>query len=104
MARSGLADRAGPLPLLDIPPDNRHERRAVEARARLAKRTAKHTGRAVTRVAYTIDEFCFAHGFSRAHYYNLKARREAPDEMRALGKILITNEAAARWRKRAAAT
>ena len=37
--------------------------------------------------------------FSRATYYNLKARSEAPDEMRVLGKVLITEAAAAKWRK-----
>ena len=56
--------------------------------------------RTIERAAYTINEFCESHGFSRAHYYNLKAAGKAPEELNALGKILITREAAAKWRKR----
>ena len=74
---------------------NRHQRRTAEARARLE--------RAIPRRALTITEFCFAHGFSRATYYNLKACGEGPAEMRVLGKVLITEAAAAKWRKQTAA-
>ena len=52
---------------------------------------------AVPRAAYTIPEFCEAHRFSRATYYNLPPD-ERPDEARVLGRKLITMEAAAAWR------
>src|SRR5262245_58885294 len=77
-------------------PMNRRERRA-------AARTATARARGHERKAFTIDEFCWAHAISRAHYYVLKAHDLGPDEMRVLGKIIITAEAAARWRKRTAA-
>jgi hypothetical protein len=55
---------------------------------------------AVQRTAYTVDEFCWAHGFSRAQYYKLKARGEGPDEFRVGKRVLISEEAAARWRRK----
>jgi hypothetical protein len=60
----------------------------------------KITDRAIPRAAYTIAEFCFSHGISRATFYNLKAVGQAPDIIRARGRILISVEAAKRWRKR----
>ena len=55
--------------------------------------------------AFSIDEFCTAHGFSRrATFYNLQAEGQAPDVMRVRGRVLITAEAAARWRKRKTTT
>jgi hypothetical protein len=55
---------------------------------------------AVERAAYTISEFCNAHRISRAHYYNLKKLGQGPDEARASDRtVLITIEAAARWRR-----
>jgi hypothetical protein len=77
---------------------NRHQRRAAAAQER---RTGHANGH--ERAAYTVAEFCWAHGFSRATYYNLKARGLGPDELHVLGRIIITNESALRWRKRAAA-
>jgi hypothetical protein len=78
---------------------NRH---AVEAQERAHKRTTAARAHGHERQAFTINEFCWSHGISRATYYNLRERGLAPNEMRVLGKILITIEAAARWRKRAA--
>jgi hypothetical protein len=75
---------------------NRHERRAAAARAR----RARHNGHGVERAAYTIDEFSWAHGFSRATYYNLKAKGLGPDETRVLNRVTITEESARRWRRR----
>jgi hypothetical protein len=51
-------------------------------------------------VAYTIPEFCAAHRISRAQYYVLRNKGLGPDETRLLGKVIITEESAARWRKR----
>jgi hypothetical protein len=51
-------------------------------------------------VAYTIPEFCVAHRLSRAQYYVLRNKGLGPDETRLLGKVIITEESAARWRRR----
>jgi len=62
--------------------------------------TGRKISIAVERAAYTISEFCNAHRISRAHYYNLKKLGQGPDEARAGDRtVLITIEAAARWRK-----
>jgi hypothetical protein len=58
------------------------------------------TGRKLAPAAYTVREFCEAHRISLALYYVLKNRNEGPDEMRARGRVLISMEAAARWRKK----
>jgi hypothetical protein len=112
MPRSATVSRKTLRPLFDPPTQEEIEaekRRLAEERAaaaarRLANRAATHTGRAVKRLGLTIDEFAFAHGFSRAHYYNLKKRGLGPDETRLIKKIIITDEAGARWRKRNTAT
>jgi predicted DNA-binding transcriptional regulator AlpA len=48
--------------------------------------------------AYSVKEFCDAHGMSISFYYVLKKRKEAPREMRIGRRILISQEAAATWR------
>ena len=58
------------------------------------------TGRQIDRAAFTIDEFCFSHGISRATFYNLQKDGDAPDTIRARGRVLISAESARRWRKR----
>jgi hypothetical protein len=49
--------------------------------------------------AYSIEEFCRRHSISRATYYNLKLAGKAPREGHALGRVLITKEAALEWRE-----
>jgi hypothetical protein len=51
------------------------------------------------RAAYSILEFCAAHGISRATYYNMKKAGIGPREMAVLDRKLITDEAAADWRR-----
>lgn len=51
------------------------------------------------REAFTIDEFCRAHGFSRAHYFNLQQKGEGPRVMRLGSRVLVSREAAAEWRR-----
>lgn len=51
------------------------------------------------RETYTIDEFCRAHGFSRAHYFNLQNRGLGPRVMQVGSRKLISREAAAEWRR-----
>lgn len=48
--------------------------------------------------AYTLKEFCDAHGFSIGFYYVLKKRKQAPKEMKVGRRVLISAEAAAAWR------
>jgi hypothetical protein len=49
--------------------------------------------------AFSIREFCDAHGISWGHYFNLRKRGEGPREMRAGARVLITREAADEWRR-----
>jgi hypothetical protein len=51
------------------------------------------------RLAFTIAEFCGAHGFSRGHFYTLKKLGLAPRTMGLAGRVVISAEAAADWRK-----
>lgn len=49
--------------------------------------------------AFSIGQFCEAHGFSKAHYFNMKRDGKGPREMRAGTRVLISREAAADWRR-----
>jgi hypothetical protein len=52
-----------------------------------------------SRLALSIDEFCKAHGFSRATYFIERQRGHGPREMRVGNRVLISQEAAADWRR-----
>ena len=52
------------------------------------------------RAAYTIPEFCEAHRISRGSYYNLKAAGKGPAEISVGSRKIITQEAAAEWRRK----
>jgi predicted DNA-binding transcriptional regulator AlpA len=45
----------------------------------------------------TIDEWCDAHSFSRAFYYELRKRGQAPRTFRAGKCVRISDEANAEW-------
>jgi hypothetical protein len=49
---------------------------------------------------YSIDVFCERHSISRGTYYNMKEAKTHPRETRAMGRVLISKEAAAEWRTR----
>jgi hypothetical protein len=49
--------------------------------------------------AYSIDEFCRAHGISRAHYFNIQKRGAGPRTMSVGSRVLISRESAADWRR-----
>jgi hypothetical protein len=49
--------------------------------------------------AYSIREFADAHGMSESFYYRLRKQGLGPDEMKVLGRTMISQEAAARWRR-----
>jgi hypothetical protein len=69
----------------------------IQLASRRSRRAAQAA--AIDHEVYTLDEFCDAHRISRATFYNLQARGEAPDAFRAGTKVLISKESAARWRK-----
>lgn len=48
--------------------------------------------------AFTISQFCEAHNMSRAFFYILKKKGQAPKIIELGGKRLITREAAEKWR------
>jgi hypothetical protein len=50
--------------------------------------------------AYSIVEFCRAHGVSRAFVYALLKRGEGPAVMKVGRRTLVSVEAAAEWRRR----
>ena len=49
--------------------------------------------------AYSIAEFCHAHRISRATFYNLQTAGKAPRTMKVGGRVLVSKEAAADWRR-----
>jgi len=50
--------------------------------------------------SYSIDEFCRRNSICRGTYYNMKADGSGPREKRAMGRVLISKEAAHEWRER----
>ena len=54
----------------------------------------------IPRVAFTIPQFCHSHRMSRSEYYALKKRNLTPAEIRLGRKVIISGEAAERWRRR----
>lgn len=49
--------------------------------------------------AFSITEFCEAHGISRGLFYKLEAEGRAPAAMEVNRRRLISREEAARWRE-----
>jgi hypothetical protein len=77
--------------------------------ARSSRRGLTRSGevRAAPTAVYSRASFCKAHGLSESFYHKLKNEGLGPDELRLGSKVLITHEAAARWRaarERATAT
>jgi hypothetical protein len=65
----------------------------------MPKTTTARRAPATPAAAYTVKQFCEAHGISISHYYNMKRQGVGPREMRAGRKRrLISLEAAADWR------
>ncbi|MFT4116531.1 hypothetical protein [Bradyrhizobium sp.] len=52
----------------------------------------------ITKSAFSVDEFCAAHGISRAMFYKLCAQGKGPRLMSVGSRKIISNEAAADWR------
>jgi hypothetical protein len=73
----------------------------AEKERRAARCGAEHTSTqasAEPKDALTIDQFCRAHGISRALYYKLKVIGKGPAIITLGSKQIISREAAARWR------
>jgi hypothetical protein len=51
-------------------------------------------------LAFTIRQFCESHNISHSGYYELKKLDLGPTEMKIGRKKLISQEAAAEWRRR----
>ena len=72
---------------------------------RIAKRkidprqAAVKVGRPIEPMAYSIAEFCEAHGISVDHYFKLQREGLGPRIMKAGARTLISLEAAADWRR-----
>ena len=66
--------------------------------ARVTEQPQSHSS--IDRVAYSVDEFAHAHGFSRAHAYNLIRDGLGPKLMRVGRRTLISKEQAEAWRRR----
>ena len=53
----------------------------------------------MSKAAYSVAEFCAAHGISRATFYNLLKAGLGPRIMKLGSRTLISAEAAAEWRQ-----
>ena len=58
----------------------------------------KESHRAAEPHAFTVDEFAEAYRISRATIYNLWRDGEGPTRMRVRGRVLISRDAAEKWR------
>jgi hypothetical protein len=56
-------------------------------------------GGGVAKAALTVDEFCSAHGISRAFFYKLRDQGRGPRIMKVGARTLISCEASAEWRR-----
>jgi hypothetical protein len=72
--------------------------RRRESSDRKRKKKAQRRDVKVSRVGYTIKEFCEAHRISEPTYFRMQALGLGPRIMKALGRTIITNEAASDWR------
>jgi predicted DNA-binding transcriptional regulator AlpA len=57
------------------------------------------TQESADRLTFSIGEFCRTHGVSRAFFYKLAKEGKAPRIMRLGARRLISQEAAADWRR-----
>jgi len=71
-----------------------------EPPARSSRRGLTRAGevRAEPTAVYSRASFCKAHGLSESFYFKPRDQGLGPDELRLGSKVLITHEAAARWR------
>jgi len=51
------------------------------------------------KLALSIAEFCGTHNISRSTFYNMVKDGTGPRTMKVRGRTLVSNEAAAEWRR-----
>lgn len=54
----------------------------------------------MTTEAYSVQQFCNAHGFSRALFYKILKDGRGPKVVKLGRRTIITKESAAEWRSR----
>jgi hypothetical protein len=83
--------------------ENVHAARAPpgvnEKRPARTKKTQRERFVGLPPAAFTISSFCVAHDLSESFFHKLKKEGKTPREMRVNGRILISHEAAAEWRR-----
>lgn len=60
----------------------------------------KESPAAAPALAYNVREFCAGNKISKSHFYALLREGLGPRLMRAGGRVLISHESAAEWRRR----
>ena len=63
-----------------------------------ANRKSRKPPVTISPYAFTIPQFCAAHGFGLTQYYRMKKESWGPAEMEVGRRRLISLEAATRWR------
>lgn len=53
----------------------------------------------ILRAAFSVENFCAAHGFTKPTFYKLQREGIGPRIMRVGRRVLISTEAAAEWRR-----
>jgi hypothetical protein len=69
-------------------------KRAFKKRTAFRRHSRQHAG-----AAFTIPSFCKNNGISESLYYTLKRQDKGPREIELGGRIIITPEAEADWRR-----
>jgi hypothetical protein len=70
----------------------------AEPKADVSTKATPIRGPPTPPACYSIASFCAAHHLSESMYFKMRAEGWAPAEMRVGSRVLITFEAAARWR------
>jgi hypothetical protein len=68
------------------------------ARNRGDRQAAFAVSRVAASMTHSIPLFCARHGISERFYFKLKVAGRGPAEMRLGNRVLISREAAVRWR------
>jgi hypothetical protein len=71
----------------------------AEPKTKLAAKTPPISGPPIQPMAYSIRTFCELHNISVDTYFRMQRRGEGPVTMKVGGRTLISQEAAAAWRR-----
>jgi hypothetical protein len=63
------------------------------------RQAAAKAGRPMEPMAYSIAEFCEAHGISVDHYFRMARLGQGPRVMKVGARTLISHESAGAWRR-----